>query len=251
MIETSNSCSLKPKSGRAVYFAGARFNMFRFTHILQAALLASLLLAAQQVWATTALPDESKGISDCVPSTEPSRPSAATVSGVFVPDPEIDRSPIWAVIYGRYIYLLGREMFWPEIERQDRFRIAIVNWPDLAQDLGEQLRGRAIAGLQVDIIALDTKALASDKRDFTMLFVGGSNTADAMPSLKNSLAKWLKKGNKNALIVTDGGAVPGSDVAFRRTKQGETLSLCVEPDEAALASKPLDLPLHFMQRRCP
>ena len=155
------------------------------------------------------------------------------------------------MIYGRYIYLLGREMFWPEIERQDRFRIAIVNWPDLAQDLGEQLRGRAIAGLQVDIIALDTKALASDKRDFTMLFVGGSNTAEALPSLKNSLAKWLKKGNKNALIVTDGGAVPGSDVAFRRTKQGETLSLCVEPDEAALASKPLDLPLHFMQRRCP
>jgi len=225
--------------------------MSRFTPILQAAFLASLLFAAQHVCAATAWPAASERASGSAPSTHPAPPFAATVSRACIPDPEIDRSPIWAVIYGRYIYLLGREMFWPEIERQDRFRIAIVNWPDLAQDLGEQLRGRAIAGLQVDIIALDTKALASEKRDFTMLFVGGSNADDALPTLQNSLAKWLKKGDKNALIVTDGGAVPGSDVAFRRTKQGATLSLCVEPDEAALASKPLDLPLHFMQRRCP
>ncbi len=225
--------------------------MSRPIYIFQAAILAFLSLSTQMAWATYGLPDERHCASDLIFWNGPSCAPATPILSACVPDPEIDRSPIWAVIYGRYIYLLGREMFWPEIERQDRFRIAIVNWPDLAQDLGEQLKGRAIAGLQVDIIALDTKDLASDKRDFTMLFLGGSNTADALPDLKTSLTKWLKKGDKNALIVTDGGAVPGHDVAFRRTKQGETLSLCVEPDEAMMASKPLDLPLHFMQRRCP
>lgn len=234
-----------------MYFASARFNMSRFTHILHAAILAHLLFLGQHSEAKPALPLADAPIAHCFAWTASPCPTGAGIVYGVQPDPEIDRSPIWAVIYGRYIYLLGREMFWPEIAKQDRFRIAIVNWPDLAEDLGKQLKGRSIAGLQVDIIALDTKALASDKRDFTMLFVGGSNNAQVLPSLETSLAKWLKKGSKNALVVTDGGAIPGHDVAFCRTKQGETLSLCVDPDEAALASKPLDLPLHFMQRRCP
>ena len=232
-----------------MYFASARFNMLRSIHIPSAAILAIVLIAAQLARAENEPSQQARQV-DFV-WFEPSSAVTRSVSLALSPDPEIDRSPIWAVIYGRYIYLLGREMFWPDIAAQDRFRIAIVNWPDLAQDLADQLEGRSIAGLQVDIIALDTKALASEKRDFTMLFVGGSNRSDALPSLNSSLAKWMKRGDKNALIVTDGGAIPGHDVAFRRNKQGETLSLCVAPDEAALASKPLDLPLHFMQRRCP
>lgn len=234
-----------------MYFAGARFNMSRSIHILHAAILAFVLPSVSNSGATaTPLLEHTDAWENGVFVTAL---GAAVIEAdcCFNPDPEIDRSPIWAVIYGRYLYLLGREMFWPEIAKQDRFRIAIVNWPDLAEDLGKQLKGRAIAGLQVDIISIETSALANEKRDFTMLFVGGSDNPEVMPSLNTSLSKWLKRGNKNALIVTDGGAIPGHDVAFRRTKNGETLSLCVDPDEAALASKPLDLPLHFMQRRCP
>ena len=166
-------------------------------------------------------------------------------------EPEIDRSPIWAMVYGRYLYLLGREMFWPDIARKDRFRIAVVNWPDLAADLGSRLDGRAIAGLPVDITAIDGDDLSSEKGDFTLLFVGGSQDEAAREDLSQSLAKWLRKGERSALVVTDGAAMAGHDVALRRLKEGEGLSLCIAPDMEALAAKSLDLPTHFMQRPCP
>lgn len=166
-------------------------------------------------------------------------------------EPEIDRSPIWAMVYGRYLYLLGREMFWPDIASKDRFRIAVVNWPDLAADLGSRLDGRAIAGLPVDIIAIDGDDLSSEKGDFTLLFVGGSQDESVRDDLTQSLAKWLRKGDRSALVVTDGATMAGHDVALRRLKEGEGLSLCIAPDVEALAAKSLDLPPHFMQRPCP
>ena len=111
--------------------------MSRFTHILHAAILAHLLFIGQHSEAKPALPLADAPIAHCFAwPPSPCLTGAGVVFGVQ-PDPEIDRSPIWAVIYGRYIYLLGREMFWPEIAKQDRFRIAIVNWPDLAEDLGD------------------------------------------------------------------------------------------------------------------
>ena len=170
---------------------------------------------------------------------------------VHGPDPEIDRSPIWAVVYGRYLYLLGREMFWPSIDRKDRFRIAVVNWPELAADLGARLDGRAIAGLPVDIVALEAKELAGEKGDFTMLFLGGSVDDDMSGTLSQSLTRWQRKGDRKALVLTDGGDVEGHDVIFQRMKVDNGLALCVEPDGDALASKALDLPAHFLQKRCP
>ena len=98
--------------------------MSRFTHILHAAILAHLLFLGQHSEAKPALPLADAPIAHCFAWTpSPCLTGAGIVYGVQ-PDPEIDRSPIWAVIYGRYIYLLGREMFWPEIAKQDRFRIA-------------------------------------------------------------------------------------------------------------------------------
>jgi len=166
-------------------------------------------------------------------------------------DPEIDRSPIWAVVYGRYLYILGREMFWPEINRQDRFRIGVVNWPDLAEDLGTRLDGRAIAGLPVDIIALEPSDLASERGDFTILFMGGSMDAAGQENLSESLDKWMRRGSKSALVVTDGGPVEGHDLAFRRLKSGDAPALCIDPDLAAMAAKSMELPAHFLQKQCP
>ena len=170
---------------------------------------------------------------------------------VHGPDPEIDRSPIWAVVYGRYLYLLGTEMFWPGIDRKDRFRIAVVNWPELAADLGVRLDGRAIAGLPVDIVALEAKELANEKGDYTMLFLGGSAHDDMNGTLSQSLTRWQRKGDRKALVLTDGGDVEGHDVIFKRMKVDNGLALCVLPDGEALTSKSLDLPVHFLQKRCP
>ncbi|MBL6644962.1 MAG: hypothetical protein ISP55_00740 [Flavobacteriales bacterium] len=172
-------------------------------------------------------------------------------SDVLAADPEIDRSPIWAVVYGRYLWLLGREMFWPDISRQERFRIAIVNWPDLAEDLGQQLDGRAIAGIPVEVTSLTPKELAGEKQDFTMLFIGGTGDASALAGLTAQLGKWTKRDRRTALVLTDGADVEGADVVFRRLKQEQGLSLCIATDQASLASKALNLPLHFMQRACP
>lgn len=166
-------------------------------------------------------------------------------------DPEIDRSPIWAMVYGRYLYILGREMFWPDINRQDRFRIGVVNWPDLAEDLGARLDGRAIAGLPVDIAALEPSDLASERGDFTILFIGGSMDEAGREGLSESLARWMKRGTKAALVVTDGGSVQGHDLAFRRLKTGDAPTLCIDPDFAAMAAKSMELPAHFLQKQCP
>lgn len=166
-------------------------------------------------------------------------------------DPEIDRSPIWAVVYGRYLWLLGREMFWPDIARQERFRIAIVNWPDLAEDLGQQLDGRAIAGIPVEVTSLTPKELAGEKQDFTMLFIGGTGDASSLEGITAQLGKWTKRDRRSALVLTDGADVEGADVVFRRIKQEQGLSLCIATDQGSLATKALTLPLHFMQRACP
>ncbi len=210
-----------------------------FSHKFSVLSMAAIFLLAS-LWSGPALADAA------CPS--PDARLGLTQAGA---DPEIDRSPIWAVVYGRYLYLLGREMFWPGIERKDRFRIAVVNWPDLAVDLADRLDGRAIAGLPVDIVALDTKELANEKEDFTVLFLGGSADAEALVLLSQSMAKWQRKGDRAALVVTDGGEVEGHDVVFRRMKVAEGLSLCIAPDDGALLSKSLDLPAHFRQRRCP
>lgn len=166
-------------------------------------------------------------------------------------DPEIDRSPIWAMVYGRYLYLLGREMFWPDLDRKNRFKIAVVNWPDLAKDLGGRLEGRAIAGLPVDIVDLDTDALATEKGDFTMLFIGGSISEEGRKTIEGAISRWMRRDEKHALIVTDGGILSGHDVAFQRRKNGEGLSLCITLNPTSLSSKKMELPAHFLQRVCP
>lgn len=166
-------------------------------------------------------------------------------------DPEIDRSPIWAVIYGRYLAFLGKEMFWPDIARSDRFRIAVVNWPDLASDLGKRLAGRAIAGVPVDIIALDSDELAGERNDFTLLFIGGTALDTERQGITDDLKRWRKKGDRSALIVTDGGDIEGHDVVFRRIKSGGNPGLCIAPHMPSLEAKSLELPTHFLQRPCP
>lgn len=166
-------------------------------------------------------------------------------------DPEIDRSPIWAVIYGRYLAFLGKEMFWPDIARSDRFRIAVVNWPDLASDLGKRLDGRAIAGVPVDIIALDGDELAGERNDFTLLFIGGTALETERQNVTDDLKRWRKKGDRSALIVTDGGDIEGHDVVFRRIKLEGNPGLCIAPHLPSLEAKSLELPTHFLQRPCP
>jgi len=166
-------------------------------------------------------------------------------------DPEIDRSPIWAVIYGKYLAFLGKEMFWPDIAHTDRFRIAVVNWPDLASDLGKRLDGRAIAGIPVDIIALDSKELAGERNDFTLLFIGGTAVDSERQGVTEDLKRWRKKGDRAALIVTDGGDIEGHDVAFRRMRTGGNPGLCIAPHLPSLQAKSLELPMHFLQRPCP
>lgn len=211
--------------------------MFQRFHI--PCLMVLILLGAGSGGLGSAVPLEA-GRSGC--GTAP-----ALASGV---DPEIDRSPVWAIMYGRYLYKLGLEMFWPDLDRKDRFRIAVVNWPDLASDLGHRLDGRAIAGLPVDIIPLGEEELANHRDDFTMVFLGGSNDDSARDALENALAKWMRK-DRSALVVTDGASMTGHDLAFKRRKEGEGLSLCIAPDLNSLASKSLDLPPHFLQRTCP
>ena len=188
----------------------------------------------------------SKALSHC-----PAKPSPTGSHVAEMAEPEIDKSPVWAMIYGRYLYLLGREMFWPDIDRLDRFRIAVVNWPDLAKDLGDRLDGRAIAGLPVEITPFDAQGFGSEKSDFTIVFVGGSLEAEEERALSDGLGRWLKKANRTALVITDGAALNGHDLAFKRMKDGTGLSLCLQTHEASLSAKTLELPLHFLQKLCP
>ncbi len=167
-------------------------------------------------------------------------------------DPEIDRSPVWAIQYRRYLYLLGREMFWPELASREAFRIAVVGWPDLAENLGSRLDGRAIAGLPVDIVSLDEERLASDRSDFTVLFLGGTSLSEtANDGLQKAVNRWNRKGNKNALIITDGGSIEGFDLILKRRKVGNDLQLCIVQDADGLASKGMTLPIPFLQKLCP
>ena len=167
-------------------------------------------------------------------------------------DPEIDRSPIWAIQYRRYLYLLGREMFWPELASREAFRIAVVGWPDLAENLGSKLDGRAIAGLPVDIVSLDEEGLASERNDFTVLFLGGtSQSAAANDGLQKAVNRWNRKGNKSALIITDGGSLEGFDLILKRRKVGNDPQLCIVQDTDGLASKGMTLPVPFLQKLCP
>jgi len=225
--------------------------MIRFIHGLTAASMTCILTFGLGVLSHAAPPlDRGETFPmEVHPVVAPFAPVLA--SDILGADPEIDRSPIWAVVYGRYLWLLGREMFWPDIARKERFRIAIVNWPDLAEDLGQQLDGRAIAGIPVEVTSLTPKELAGEKQDFTMLFIGGTGDASALAGLTAQLGKWTKRDRRTALVLTDGADVEGADVVFRRLKQAQGLSLCIATDQASLASKALNLPLHFMQRACP
>lgn len=173
---------------------------------------------------------------------------AATASD----DPEIDRSPIWAIQYRRYLYLLGREMFWPELAARETFRIAVVGWPDLAENLGAKLDGRAIAGLPVDIVPLDAESLESERGDFTVLFLGGtSSSVESNDRIQSSVNRWNRKGNKTALIITDGGDIAGFDLILRRRKVGDEPQLCIVQDADGLQSKGMTLPAPFLQKLCP
>ena len=167
-------------------------------------------------------------------------------------DPEIDRSPIWAIQYRRYLYLLGREMFWPELASREAFKIAVVGWPDLAENLGATLDGRAIAGLPVDIVSLDAESLGSERDDFTVLFLGGTSIeGEANIRIQSSLDRWNRKGNKTALIITDGGDIVGFDLILRRKKVGDEPQLCIVQDADGLQSKGMTLPAPFLQKLCP
>lgn len=185
-------------------------------------------------------------------------PSPSDVAGLSRPstgtsdDPEIDRSPIWAIQYRRYLYLLGREMFWPELASRESFRIAVVGWPDLAENLGAKLDGRAIAGLPVDIVSLDAASLESERGDFTVLFLGGTSAgSEANARMQSSVDRWNRKGNKSALIITDGGDIEGFDLILRRLKVGDEPQLCIVQDADGLESKGMTLPAPFLQKLCP
>ena len=170
---------------------------------------------------------------------------------VVAEDPEIDRSPIWARMYAQYLFFLGREMFWPNLEERETFRLAVVNWPDLAEELASFLEGRSIAGMPVELVPLTDSDLSSDKSDFTVLFIGGTGLDAERESVGSALTKWNRKGNRNALVITDARSVPGHDLIFQRLKEGEDLRLCVKADLNSLQTKGLELPSAFAQRQCP
>ena len=178
-------------------------------------------------------------------------PTQTAVAPESMEDPEIDRSPIWAIQYRRYLYLLGREMFWPELASRETFRIAVVGWPDLAENLGSKLDGRAIAGLPVDIISIDQEGLASERSDFTVLFLGGTSRNETEnDGLQKAVNRWNRKGNKNALIITDGGSIDGFDLILKRRKVGTDPQLCIVQDADGLSSKGMTLPVPFLQKLC-
>ena len=178
-------------------------------------------------------------------------PTQTAVAPESMEDPEIDRSPIWAIQYRRYLYLLGREMFWPELASRETFRIAVVGWPDLAENLGSKLDGRAIAGLPVDIISINEEGLASERSDFTVLFLGGTSRNETEnDGLQKAVNRWNRKGNKNALIITDGGSIDGFDLILKRRKVGTDPQLCIVQDADGLSSKGMTLPVPFLQKLC-
>ena len=166
-------------------------------------------------------------------------------------DPEIDRSPIWAMVFGRYLYHLGREMFWPELDQRARFQIGVVRWGALAEDLGSQLEGRAIAGLPVEIIPLTAAELRDHRGDFTMLFLGDTNAQTGRKEIEESLQRWNKKQDKKALIITDGAQLPACDLVFRRRGEGQDIGLCLIQQLENLENKGMVLPAPFLQRLCP
>ncbi len=166
-------------------------------------------------------------------------------------DPEIDRSPIWAMHFGRYLYLLGREMFWPELDQREKFSIGVVGWDDLAEDLGSRLDGRSIAGLPVEIKSLDAKTLREHKGDFTVLFLSGTDGPTPDSSIEEALIRWSRKKDKQALIITDGGEISASDLSFRRSGEGANIGLCIVQQEQNLQDKGMALPVPFLQRICP
>jgi len=184
--------------------------------------------------------------------TTSERVSESAVMRVEADDPEIDRSPIWAIQYRRYLYLLGREMFWPELAARESFRIAVVGWPDLAENLSSKLDGRAIAGLPVDIVPLDAAGLATERGDFTVLFLGGTGgDPETNVEMQQAVTRWNRKGNKEALIITDGGSISGFDLILRRRKVGDEPQLCIVQDTEGLAAKGMTLPVPFLQKLCP
>lgn len=166
-------------------------------------------------------------------------------------DPEIDRSPIWAMVFGRYLYHLGREMFWPELDERARFQIGVVRWSALAEDLASQLEGRAIAGLPVDITPLTAAELRDHRGDFTMLFLGDTNAKSGKEEIEESLKRWNKKQDKKALIITDGAQLPACDLVFQRRGEGQDIGLCLIQQLENLENKGMVLPAPFLQRLCP
>lgn len=166
-------------------------------------------------------------------------------------DPEIDRSPIWAQLYRKYLYHFSKEMFLPGIGERATFTLGVVGWPQLSEDLGERLDGRTIAGLPIEIISLETGELGGHKSDFTLLFLGGTGSATEREVMAEDMERWNRKGNREAIVITDGEAVQGYDLMFRRLKTAEGLRLCIEEREDALAGKGMTLPKLFIQRRCP
>tara|TARA_X000000950_G_scaffold272406_1_gene354900 strand:- start:430 stop:894 length:465 start_codon:yes stop_codon:yes gene_type:complete len=154
-------------------------------------------------------------------------------------------------MYAQYLFFLGREMFWPDLDQRASFQLAVVNWPNLAEELGSFLEGRSIAGMPVELVTLDADALAANKQDFTLLFLGGTRQDAERETLESAIRKWNRKGNRNALVITDDQEVEGHDLIFRRLKEGEDLRLCVAAALRSLESKGLELPAAFAKRQCP
>ena len=173
------------------------------------------------------------------------------VDAIAQPEPEIDQSPIWAMVFGRYLYHLGREMFWPDLDQRDSFTIGVVGWDALAEDLGQRLDGRSIAGLPVQIIALTPSLLRDTKGDFTMLFLGDTNAPSKQSAISDALKRWDRKQEKEALIITDGGKIPACDLVFKRKGEGQDIGLCLVQQLENLDEKGMVLPAQFLQRLCP
>ena len=127
----------------------------------------------------------------------------------------------------------------------------MVNWPDLAEELASFLEGRSIAGMPVELIPLTDGTCPRANQISTVLFIGGTGLDAERESAGSALAKWNRKGNRNALVITDARSVPGHDLIFQRLKEGEDLRLCVKAEPYSLQTKGLELPSAFAQRQCP
>ena len=104
----------------------------------------------------------------------------------------------------------------------------------------------------MDVVPLDAESLESERGDFTVLFLGGTSTEDeANARIQSSVDRWNRRGNKTALIITDGGDIAGFDLILRRRKVGDQPQLCIVQDANGLQAKGMTLPAPFLQKLCP